>query len=150
MTRAELTLRVILRNPAQGVAYALQKGRSPRHETVQVQVATSSDLLFEFSVEATTNNKADWTLQGPYTQGPPNDRFVYIGSGTFAGQKDSPWSRRLKIPLAGITAILPGAMNDVMIFETQVPGIGKDGGPNCATVKPFEGWTLIPAVKKLI
>jgi hypothetical protein len=29
-----------------------------------------------------------------------------------------------------------------MILETTVPGTGKDGGPNCATVKPFDGWKV--------
>jgi len=27
-------------------------------------------------------------------------------------------------------------------METHVPGTGKDGGSNCATVKPFGGWHL--------
>jgi|SRR5688572_27620483 len=148
MKTPEITLRLILRKPAQGVAHAIQKGRSPRHEMVQFQVATSSDMLFEFSVNSTTNNKGDRTLQGLYVQGPLGNRFFYIGIGTFAGQKNSPWSRRLKIPLAGITELLTGEIDENIIFETQVPGIGKDGGPNCATVKPFEGWRLISADKK--
>jgi hypothetical protein len=148
MKTAELTLKLILQKPLQSVAYGIQKGRSPRHEVIQVQVAKSSDLLFEFNIEARMNKEGAWTLQGPYIQGPPNDRFFYIGIGTFAGQRESPWSRRLKIPLVGITELLPNDIEDQMIFETHVPGIGKDGSPNCATVKPFEGWTLIPAIKK--
>jgi len=28
-------------------------------------------------------------------------------------------------------------------METSIPGTGKDGGPNCATVKPFNGWKII-------
>jgi hypothetical protein len=28
------------------------------------------------------------------------------------------------------------------ILEARVPGTGKDNGPNCATVKPFEGWRV--------
>jgi hypothetical protein len=27
-------------------------------------------------------------------QGPPGQRFVYIGIGTYAGQTGTPWSRR--------------------------------------------------------
>ena len=33
--------------------------------------------------------------------------------------------------------------NPNLIMETSVPGTGKDGGPNCATVKPFNGWKII-------
>ena len=29
-----------------------------------------------------------------------------------------------------------------LIIETHVPGTGKDGTPNCATVKPFAGWKV--------
>jgi hypothetical protein len=32
--------------------------------------------------------------------------------------------------------------NPQLLFEAIVPGTGKDGGPNCATVKPFAGWRL--------
>ena len=33
-----------------------------------------------------------------------------------------------------------GNEKSIRIFETRVPGTGRDGGPNCATVKPFAGW----------
>jgi hypothetical protein len=26
--------------------------------------------------------------------------------------------------------------------DARVPGKGKDGGPNCGTVKPFDGWKV--------
>jgi hypothetical protein len=29
-----------------------------------------------------------------------------------------------------------------IIAQTRVPGALKDGSPNCATVKPFGGWTI--------
>jgi hypothetical protein len=29
-----------------------------------------------------------------------------------------------------------------MVLDARVSGTGRDGGPNCATVKPFDGWTL--------
>jgi hypothetical protein len=67
------------------------------------------------------------------------ERFVYIDIGTCAGQIDSCWSRRLKVPLRGITMDMVEAG---AILEARIPGTGKDGGPNCATVKPFDGWKL--------
>ena len=79
-------------------------------------------------------------LSGPFVQGPPRQRFVYVDIGTYAGQHDSCWSRRLKIPLEGIPAktIRTGG-----VLEARVPGTGRDGGPNCATVKDFDGWKLV-------
>lgn len=66
----------------------------------------------------------------------------YIDIGTYAGNAASEWGRRLKVPLRDIA---PGAIEKVMedsklVLETRVPGTGRDGGPNCATVKPFDGW----------
>jgi hypothetical protein len=26
------------------------------------------------------------------------------------------------------------------VLEARVPGVGRDGGPACATVKDFDGW----------
>ena len=143
----ELTLKVVLEKPLQGVAYGIQKGRAPAHEMVQTQIAHAGDLNFELNVEARLTSNGAWGLYGPFTQGSSEDRFFYIGIGTFAGQRDSPWSRRLKIPLMSIVELL-SVENESMIFETHIPGIGRDGGPNCGTVKPFAGWTLIPAVRK--
>jgi hypothetical protein len=79
-------------------------------------------------------------LGGPFVQGPPQQRFVYVDIGTYAGQADSRWSRRLKIPLEGIPAktIPTGG-----VLEARVPGTGRDGGPNCATVKDFDGWKVV-------
>lgn len=36
---------------------------------------------------------------GPFAQGPPAARFVYVDVGTYAGQKNTPWARRMKVPL---------------------------------------------------
>lgn len=81
---------------------------------------------------------------GSYAQGPANDRFLYIDIGTFAGQKDCCWDRRLKIPLKGIySQIVQHALsNPGCKIEAVVAGSGKGGGPNCGTVKPFSGWKL--------
>lgn len=140
-----LTFQIVLSNPTEGVEFGLQKGAGSRYETVQKQKATKGDLRFDFMAEIKKGKSGDYSLQGPFVQGPPQGRFVYIDIGTYAGQAGSSWSRRLKIPLTGISQEL---LADVFkgqnkILETKVPGTGRDGGPNCATVKPFEGWYQI-------
>jgi hypothetical protein len=65
---------------------------------------------------------------------------VYVDIGTCAGQADSCWSRRLKVPLEGIPAKM---IRKGGVLEARVPGTGRDGGPNCATVKDFEGWKVV-------
>ncbi len=143
----ELTFRIILEKPPSGVDFALQKGKGNKYEIVQKQRSGTGDLRFEFTARAVPGAKgADPNLLGPFVQGPSDSRFVYLDISAFAGQAGG-WSRRLKIPLSGITAeiLIRVAKNPTLILETRVPGTGKDGGPNCATVEPFPGWKLVPS-----
>jgi len=142
---SELTLQIILSKPTPNVVFGLQKGVGANYETVQKQISASNDLIFTFTIKVKGDRLKDKLpkLSGSFVQGSADSRFVYIDIGTYAGQHDSVWSRRLKIPLAGITwkeidlIISGGAM-----LQTTVPGTGRDGGPNCATVKPFAGWHI--------
>jgi len=139
--KLELKLRIVLERPPKGVDFGLQKGRGSAYETVQKQRSKESDLVFTFIVDAEAESNAVVpTLRGPFVQGPPDQRFVYLDIGTYAGQQDSCWSRRLKIPLRGITMAM---VKSQAVLEARVPGTGKDGGPSCATVKPFGGWKLL-------
>ena len=94
--------------------------------------------------QAKASKPAAPDFRGPVVQGPVGQRFVYIDIGTYAGQTDTPWSRRLKIPLIGVTwDVIDRASATQMVLETRVPGTARDGGPTCATVKPFGGWKLV-------
>ena len=137
----ELTFRIIVEGPPPGVDYALQKGAGSAYETAQKQRSDGNDLVFEFTLSV-RQGVSDGTaaLAGPYVQGPPRQRFVYLDIGTFAGQADSRWSRRLKIPLTGVTMKMIAAGG---VLEARVPGTGRDGGPTCATVKDFAGWKRV-------
>ena len=139
----EATFRIVLEGPPPGVDFGLQKGRGAAYETIQTQRSTGKDLQFEFRLAIASQAETP-DLRGPLVQGPRGQRFVYLDIGTFAGQRDTPWSRRLKIPLTGITRkMLDAALSDARkVLEARVPGTGKDGGPSCATVKPLEGWKL--------
>jgi hypothetical protein len=142
--KQELAFRVVLQTPPAGVDYAVQVGRGAVYETAQKQRSTGEDLRFEFAVGLSTTKPAPTDFRGPVVQGPRGQRFVYIDIGTYAGQEGTCWSRRLKIPLAGITwTMVDGALADAgTVLEARVPGTGRDGGPNCATVKLFDGWRL--------
>ena len=140
----ELTLKIVLENPPSGVDFGLQKGSGSNYKTIQIQRSSDKNLEFEFPITAKLNNDGLPNFLGVFVQGPPSQRFIYIDIGTCAGQKDTSWSRRLKIPLIGITlnTIKEISTNSNTILEARVPGTGKDNGPNCATVKPFSGWHI--------
>lgn len=136
----EVTLQIVLERPPSGVDFGLQKGRGSKYETVQTQRSDGKDLRFEFAVTVKPDGKSPYPdFGGPFVQGLSGGRFVYIDIGTSAGQADSCWSRRLKIPLTGLT---PEMIAENVPLEARVPGTGRDGGPNCATVKPFAGWMV--------
>ncbi len=144
----EIPIRIILENPPAGVDFGIQKGKGHQFEIIQKQQSAKKDLCFECSILVKKSLTALPDFAGPFVQGPISERFIYINIGTCAGQLSSAWSRRLKIPLRGISPetiklLLDGSSH---ILETKVPGTGKDGGPNCATVKPFPGWHLVQVV----
>ena len=137
----ELNFRIVLEQPPTGVDFGLQKGGGGDYEVVQKQRSTSGDLHFEFSARVKEGKDGSPVFLGPFVQGPPHERFVYLDIGTYAGQTDTPWSRRLKIPLRGLTwDAINKALRGSKTFESRVPGTGRDGSPSCATVKPFSGW----------
>ena len=143
MVDSEITLQIILVKPTPEVVFGLQKGSGNNYETVQKQIPTSNDLTFTFTVKVKGDRSKDKLpkFSGSFVQGSA-DRFVYIDIRTYAGQVGTVWSRRLKIPLTGITWKDIDLLTSNSMMQTIVPGTGKDGGPNCATVKPFDGWHL--------
>jgi hypothetical protein len=138
----EISLRIVVVRPPAGVFFGLQKGSGNNYETVQTVESKSDDLQFEFNVRVREGKDNLPNFLGPFVQGPTNERFVYLDIGTYAGQTSTSWSRRLKIPLRGITweLISQTAKSSSAALEARVAGTGKDGGPSCGTVKPFEGW----------
>ena len=144
----QVTLRVIVEKPPGGVDFGVQEGHGNDYKTVQTQRFTKEDLRFEFPIRVKESTNGQPNFLGPFAQGPASGRFIYLDIGTYAGQTDTHWSRRLKIPLAGITwPMIEQASDASVVIETRVAGTGKDGGPTCGTVKPFSGWTLSDGTK---
>lgn len=139
----EINIRIILQKPPAEVDYGLQKGHGNKYEIAQWQRATGDDLHFEFTIKPKPGKDSAIDFSGLFVQGPVGGRFIYINIGSYAGQINTQWNRRLKIPLTCITQFqIDKILKTSGVLETSVPGTGKDGGPNCATVKPFAGWSV--------
>lgn len=146
----EITCHIILQSPPPGTDFGLQKGGGNTYETVQTQRSTKGDLHFSCPIRIKKDKSGLPDFFGPFAQGINGQRFIYIDIGTYAGQPEPAWGRRLKIPLTGIDWPMidqliakPGA-----VLQTHVPGTGKDGTPACATVKLFEGWRVENVMKE--
>lgn len=140
---AEVRLRIVLVAPPAGVDFGIQEGKGSDYKTIHKQRSKDADLAFEFT--ATVKDNRDDGLPnflGPLAQGPTTGRFVYIDIGKSAGQIDSCWERRIKVPLSGIPWDMIEKASTKLVLESRLPGTGKDGGPSCATVKPTEGWKV--------
>src|SRR6478736_10139068 len=100
----ELSLRIVLEGPPHGVDFGLQQGKGAGYRTLQTQRSQGDDLRFDATVTI-KGDRADGppNFLGPLTQGPPGGRFLDIDIGKLAGQADSEWERRIKVPLGGIT-----------------------------------------------
>lgn len=140
MERSELKLRVTLSGPPAGVMFSLQdKDNTP----VRPVVADGGDLSFDLSIGIGDDGEALRFL-GPFVRGPAGDKFVYWCVGTLAGQHGSPWTRRGKLKLGTLDpALAREAIRSDRRLEAIVPGIGRDGGPSCATVRLLEPWRLV-------
>ena len=136
-----LRLRIVVTEPLSGVWFALQRGKS------ELVAPTSREpkQIFDFSVLADLSSDPP-RLTGEFTQGPPTARFVYINSGTYAGQSGTAWSRRAKVPITGIkTQLAKQAIAKNGVVQAVVCGIAKDGGPFCASVPLLADWVIVSA-----
>lgn len=138
-------MRILVVDPPSGVRFAVQRGRSDLHEPLAEQQGV---IQFEFSLRlGSPLPDGSVNFVGEFAQGPSSDRFVYLNSGTLAGQADSRWTRRAKLKLAAIPReVVEAALSTSEgIIEARVLGTMDDGGPVCASVKPHAVvWSAVP------
>lgn len=139
--KAQLTLRIVVADPPSDVTFAVQRGRNDLIAPVKV---SATSLVFEFPISVADTVSQPPRITGEFTQGPPSGRFVYVNSGTLAGQTNSCWTRRAKVPLTSIgNALLQSALADGLVLEARISGKAPDGGPACATVPLLAGWAPV-------
>jgi hypothetical protein len=129
--------------PPRGVTFCLQEGKDG---LVPPTAELEEELSFDFTISVDDERRDGLLIfRGSFVQGPLGSRFIYVNSGTYAGQTDSVWARRAKVPLKEITwqqvqQVLaePGA-----VLQARLSCTGRDGGPLCATVPLLnDGWQI--------
>jgi hypothetical protein len=140
--RFVLPIRIAVADPVAGLAIALQRG--PTAEAELVPPTSRSAQAVAFDLDLTVDGALPDgrpRLVGPCVQGPPDGRFVYLCVGRYAGQADSEWAGRVKVPLGDlgwdeITARAPGAR-----LVARIPGRSPTDGPALASVRLLApGW----------
>ncbi|MET0281532.1 MAG: DUF5990 family protein [Steroidobacteraceae bacterium] len=138
-----LPLRITVVDPPAGVMWALQLGQ---HELVQPTSSSKSRICFDFAVDAVPDDTLlGFHLRGRAVQGRLGERFVYLCSGAYAGQLDTPIGRRAKIRLEGISRKLITASKAKRAgkLEARFAGTDSKGGAACATVPLLgKGWNV--------
>src|SRR5690606_1226861 len=94
-----IPFRIVVSDPLAGVAMTVQRGRD---ELLSPAAESRKELRFEFEIDVDLTD-AGPNFLGKYSHGPKNARFVYVNSGTCAGEHLSRWGRRAKLSLMMIT-----------------------------------------------
>ncbi len=146
MREPELPLRITVVHPPEGVTFQMQRGQGGKADLVPPVQASGNRLSFDFALRVADDRpNGQPNFLGPFAQGPPDRRFVYVNSGTLAGQAGSCWTRRAKVHLSGITQqMIEQVLSDPeTVLEARIWGLAKDGGPACATVPILDdGWQI--------
>jgi Family of unknown function (DUF5990) len=143
--KRQIAARIVLVDPPKGVVFAVQRGKMG---LASAATATGNRLAFDFTFLVSRGEDGLPRFSGEFVQGPARGKFVYVNSGTSAGQHDSPWTRRAKIGLQSLDwpTIERAASAEGALVQARIAGRHKDGGPACATVPLLDGgWTLLGA-----
>jgi hypothetical protein len=138
----DLPLRIVIEDPVPDAALALQRGKAGAAELVAPSSVTADAVVFDLAVRVDRAKAGPSPrLLGPYVQGPPDGRFVYVCVGAYAGDGASPWAGRIKVPLADLSWPLIEALPADGRLEGRIAGRSPKGGPVLASVKLLPpGW----------
>ena len=132
----DIPFRIVVTDPLPGVTMRVQRGRN---ELLSPANSTARSISFDFDITVDVSDSG-LNFLGKFAQGPKDARFVYVNSGEMAGQTGTCWSRRAKLSLMTITKeqIETVLNKSGSRIETTMHGVGRDGGPTCASVKGIE------------
>lgn len=138
--QAEIRVKLVIEQPVPGVLHSLQEGDTRPLDPKRSQAGEPLEFGFPLRVGRHADGRPRFFGPQVRREGPVR-RFVYVRVGTAAGDRTSPWSRRMKIDIHDIDPdLLDRAANGAVLVGT-VNGTAKDGSPACATIRPVT-WRL--------
>jgi hypothetical protein len=141
---SELSFRILVLDPPPGVTFWLQRGKA---DLVPSTSASDGQLSFEGTLRVERRPPDLPNFLGPFAQGPPTGRFLYLNSCSAGIDAHRSWTRRAKVHLSGISwALIEEALSGSgSVLEASIAGRGKGGGPACATVPLLDGGWKVSA-----
>ena len=138
--RFELPIRIVVVDPVPGLAILLQRGAAAKATLVPPTIRSAETVAFDLAVTV-DGRLADGRPRflGPFVQGPPDARFVYLVAGRHAGQAGSEWGGRVKVQLGGLGWEQIEALPNGGRLVARIPGRSPKGGPALASLRPR--WT---------
>ena len=129
-TQTEIRVRLVIQQPVAGVLHSLQEDDAPLDPK---RSRAGEPLTFEFPLRIAEGPKffgKQVRREGPLR------RFVYVRVGTSAGDRTSPWTRRMKVDIHDIDPDLLSSAVKGGMLEGCFNGTLSDGSPACATIRP--------------
>src|SRR5579884_3073547 len=127
------------------VHVAVQRRNKPA-ELLGLVAGDATSATWTLDCTATPSGNGGVDVKGPYVQGPPGGRFVYLSWGTVDDAGAFTMFRRAKLRL---DAVPPDVLEQAMASGVLVGRLGlKDGkgNPRCAAVgPPVIDWSAGPA-----
>ncbi|WP_308125628.1 DUF5990 family protein [Nonomuraea ceibae] len=114
-------------------------------ELLQLYPGDAPSAVWELAAKATRNG-AGWDLLGPYVQGGPGGRFVYLSWGTVDEAGAFTMFRRAKLWFDGIPASVLEAAVEHGGLVARLSLTDSRGQPLCAAVRPpLVEWSALPS-----
>jgi len=106
----------------------------------------SPGVTWTLEATATRTTSGDTDLRGPYIQGPPGGRFIYLNWGTVDAPGEFRMFRRAKLRLDAVPAEVLRSAEEQGVLVARVGLTDAKGNPTCASVSPpLIRWSAEPA-----
>jgi len=127
-----------------GIHVGVQR-RNRRDELLGLVPGNAASATWNLDCTA-VSSPAGADLTGPYIQGPPGGRFIYLSWGTVDDAGNFTLFRRAKLCLDAIPAAVMNSAVDTGLLVAHLGLTDRNGNPLCAAVRPpVIEWSAVAA-----
>ena len=119
-------------------------GVQRKREVVDLVSGDAMEACWDLQIDVVPGRDGSLDFRGPWVQGKPGERFVYLSWGEVGADGDFAMFRRAKLWLGTIgKERLQQAIATTAVVEGRLRLTDRQGGPLCASVRPPNiAWSL--------